>query len=321
VFITGSTGTQSIDAAKLSVAAREESTDIFHLVGTNALVFSPICKLLRARGKIIRHVFTPYDAKDRAARPLRWVANRLFIDSYAFTSSRLGSWAMEVPIERRFLLRPPVDCSFYRPLDHLDEDHELRGVDKPLVLYMGPLMPSRFPREVVLNALKRLVKRGIDPRLVVMTSANRTSTEECERVLSLGSDLSLAKNLIVKRVDLTEQERILWYNRADVVIFPYVGPEPEKLADPPFGILESMACGRVVLATDVLSVGEVVEDGVNGFLMSKAAPEDLERGLIRAMGTSEKKAIQRNARKRIVERFDYPRIQEDVLKAYTSTLG
>jgi glycosyltransferase involved in cell wall biosynthesis len=270
----------------------------------------------------VRHIFTPYDARDRTVGPFRRVANRFFIDSYAFTTPRIGHWKDELsPRTKRFLVRPPIDCGFYRPLDSSRLDQELGDASLRTVLYMGPLMSTRFPHEVVLRAVKRLVEKGVKLRLVVLTSASRTTVEACEKVLALGRDLSISKYMVLKRIDLTEQERINWYNAADVVIFPYVGPDPEKLADPPFGILEAMACGRIVLASDVLSVSEVVHEGSTGFILPNTTIDEVEQGILRSLQTTEAGRIRRYAREKIVENFDYPKVAMETLKAYNNLLN
>src|SRR3989454_7780746 len=97
LLLARTSGSQSIDAVRLSVATRSSGgrVDGFHLVRTNALVFSPTLKLLCTKGRIVRNKFTPYDAKDRKVGPFRRVANRVFIDSYAFTTPRIGQWKDE----------------------------------------------------------------------------------------------------------------------------------------------------------------------------------------------------------------------------------
>ncbi len=321
-MLAGKSSSQSMGAVRLSVATRGSRVDVLHLVGTNALLFSPASKLLGARGRIVRHIFTPYDKKDRMVGAFRRLVNRFFIDSYAFTTPRIGRWDDELsPRTRRFLVRPPINCDFYRPQARAKIDPELADPNLRTVLYMGPLMPTRFPEEAVLRAVKRLVERGVKLRLVILTSASRTTTEVCDRVLQLSKDLSITKNFRLKRVDLTEQERIGWYNSADVVLFPYVGPDPEKLADPPFGILEAMACGRIVLSSDVLSVSEVVEEGMTGFLLQNTTVDEIERGILRSLETTEAEKISKNARERIVERFDYPRVASETLNVYNELLN
>src|SRR5467141_1657089 len=324
LLLARTSGSQSIDAVRLSVAARNSGGgfDVFHLVGTNALLFSPATKLFGMKGRIVRHIFTPYDAKDRTVGPFRRVANRFFIDSYAFTTPRIGQWKDELsPRTKRFLVRPPIDCNFYRPQATKRAEPELGDPGLRTVLYMGPLMPTRFPHETVLRAVKRLVENGVKLRLVILTSASRTTLEACERVLALSKSLSISKNILLKRVDLTELERISWYNSADVVIFPYVGPDPEKLADPPFGILEAMACGRIVLASDVLSVSEVVQEGSTGFILPNTTIDQMEQGILRSLQTTEARRIEEYARAKIVENFDYPKVAANTLNAYSNLLN
>src|SRR5207245_5486741 len=118
LLLARTSGSQSVDAVRLSVAARGScgGVDVFHLVGTNALLFAPTSKLLGTKGRIVRHIFTPYDAKDRTVGPFRRVANRFFIDSYAFTMPRIGQWKDELSQRtKQSMVRPPIDCNFYRP--------------------------------------------------------------------------------------------------------------------------------------------------------------------------------------------------------------
>jgi glycosyltransferase involved in cell wall biosynthesis len=307
---------RALTAARLSIAAGEASPDIVYLVGTNALVFAPLLKILGSRSRIIRHVFTSYDASDRAVRPVRWFANALFIDSYAFTTPRIGPWAQEHSVRtRRFLIRPPIDCDLYRPRNgrrELSRRHEGASI-----LYMGPLWTSRFPAANVLRAVKLLLERGVDSHLTVLTSASRTTDQEVGRLQAIGRSLEMEDRLNVRRIDLTEDQRVVAYNEADVVIFPYAGPLPERLADPPFGILEAMACGAVVFATDVLSISEVLRDGHTGFLAMDHSATSIADGLHRALTKPNIGEIQRNARTRILRDFSYPRVCESLLNAFS----
>jgi glycosyltransferase involved in cell wall biosynthesis len=317
---TRPSGRRALDAAKLGMLADRCSADIIHLVGTNALVFSPVCKLLGAHGAIVRQIFTPYDMRDGMVRPLRWFVNHLFVGAYAFTTPWIGGWDRDLGSGmRKFLFRPPIDCELYRPSNGRHYDSANDGSHEYNLLYMGPLWPSRFPAQNVLGALELLVKKGFDVGLNLLTSA-RSSVALCEEVLSLGKRLGVEKKISLERKNLSETERVQAYNAADAIIFPYVGPEPEQLADPPFGILESMACGRVVLSTRVLSVSEVVNDGSNGFLIESASTKDIYHGIIRALKFPNREDVGSRARERIVGHFSFPTARRSLLEAYRSLL-
>jgi len=303
------------------MAVRRSEADIAHLVGTNALVFSPACRILNAKTHVVRHVFTSYDNNDRIVRPARWLVNSLFVDGYAFTTPWIGDWAKDrTPRTRRFLVRPPIDCDFYRRRERAslgivpDSGHQYN------VLYMGPLLASRFPAASVLEGLRMVLRDGFSARLVVLTSPGRTSESKAEAVRVLGRQLGFERNLIVNRVDLDEVQRVEAYNSADVVVFPFVGPVPEKLADPPFALLEAMACERVVLGTRVLSMPEVVENGKTGFLIQKATASDIHRGLTVAFTHRDLGMVGRLAREKISREFGYPKVRKDLLAAYKTLL-
>ena len=318
---TRPSGRRALDAVKLGMLADRCSADIIHVVGTNALIFSPVCKLLGAHGAIVRQIFTPYERKDGVVRPVRWLVNNLFVGGYAFTTPWIGGWDRDLgPGVRKFLFRPPIDCELYRPLNVVDNHSANGGSHEYSLLYMGPLWPSRFPAENVLGALRRLLVKGFDIGLSVLTSA-RSSVGLCENVLTLAKRLGVDGNITLERRGLSEIERVRAYNAADAIIFPYVGPEPEQLADPPFGILESMACGRIVLSTRVLSVPEVVSDGSTGILVENASLNDLYSGIISALSSPDREGLGIRARDRILRQFSYPTVRDDLLEAYKSLLS
>ena len=318
---TSPSGRRALDAVNLGRLTNHSSADIVHLVGTNALVFSPVCKLLGTRGTIVRQIFTPYDAKDEMVRLVRRLINSLFVGAYAFTTPWIGRWDRDLGRGmRRMLVRPPIDCELYCPSYNGRDDSVGVGSHKYSLLYMGPLWPSRFPAQNVLGALRLLMKKGLDVGLNVLTSA-RSSVALCEEVLALAKSLGVDRNVFLERKDLSEIERVRAYNAADVMIFPYVGPDPEQLADPPFGILESMACGRVVLSTRVLSIPEVVSDGRTGFLIGNASPDEVYGGIVRALTSKDREFVGIRARERVVEDFSYPAVRRDLIEAYESLLA
>jgi len=85
--------------------------------------------------------------------------------------------------------------------------------------------------------------------------------------------------------------------------------------------LEAMACGRIVLASDVLSVSEVVQEGSTGFILPNTTIDQMEQGILRSLQTTEARRIEKYARAKIVENFDYPKVAADTLNAYSNLLN
>ena len=68
-------------------------------------------------------------------------------------------------------------------------------------------------------------------------------------------------------------------------------------------------------------MSEVVEEGATGFLLQNTTVDEIERGILRSLETSEARKIEKNARQMIIERFGYPRVASDTLKAYNELLS
>jgi glycosyltransferase involved in cell wall biosynthesis len=96
---------------------------------------------------------------------------------------------------------------------------------------------------------------------------------------------------------------------AAALLFPIAWPEP-------FGIvmIEALACGTPVIAYPFGSVPEVVQDGVNGYIVPDLA------GAVRAVeniGQLDRKKV----RKSFEQRFTASRMTQDYLKIYNRLLS
>jgi glycosyltransferase involved in cell wall biosynthesis len=105
-------------------------------------------------------------------------------------------------------------------------------------------------------------------------------------------------------------------HRADIFVLPSSGEAFSR------AIIEAMAAGRPVVATDVGGAREAIEEGVSGFIVPPADPAALaEKILLLALDGSLRKKFGAAARKRVEERFT---IEENVGKTeqvYAELLG
>lgn len=68
-------------------------------------------------------------------------------------------------------------------------------------------------------------------------------------------------------------------------------------------VLESMACGCVVLATPVGGIPDLIRDGVTGFLLDDRSPEAIAKGISQACTHRDCEAIAENARRLIEQHY------------------
>ncbi|MGH7918000.1 MAG: glycosyltransferase, partial [Candidatus Binataceae bacterium] len=114
------------------------------------------------------------------------------------------------------------------------------------------------------------------------------------------------------------------YRRACCVVLPSVyktlyGDEtrvPELLGQT---LLEAMACGTPVICTEVASMPEIVEDGVNGFIVPPNDPTALREKIAWLLNNPHHAAAMGKAgRQRVLDRFTWPAVVRRCLEAYAS---
>jgi glycosyltransferase involved in cell wall biosynthesis len=89
----------------------------------------------------------------------------------------------------------------------------------------------------------------------------------------------------------------------------------------PLAVLEAMAAGLPVVASDVGGLGEVVVDGETGFLVPPGDPAELSRKLALLTGDADRRiAFGAAGYRRAEERFSLPRWREAHLELYRSLI-
>jgi glycosyltransferase involved in cell wall biosynthesis len=106
-----------------------------------------------------------------------------------------------------------------------------------------------------------------------------------------------------------------WYNKVSVVIIPSVFEG--------FGLaaIEAMACGTPVIATDVDALRDVVENGVNGFLVKYNDVRALSEKIVYLLkNKSEQSKLALNGKKKVQTVYNWNKINQDILRIYGKVL-
>jgi len=87
-------------------------------------------------------------------------------------------------------------------------------------------------------------------------------------------------------------------------------------------IIEALAAGRPVVTTDVGGVGDVVRDGVDGYLVDVGDADAMASRLAEIAGDPELAArLGASGRSRVIERYAVTRLVDDVDRLYRSLLA
>ncbi|HVE70167.1 MAG TPA: glycosyltransferase [Thermoanaerobaculia bacterium] len=200
----------------------------------------------------------------------------------------------------------------------LDEPAE-RPHDAPsqYLLYFGAAQ-SWQGIDTLLRAFARL-RDFEELRLVLCASRDSSAWRAYGR---LAERLGVADRILWK-YELEEPELARWRQHALISLAPLTDCERNVVQGcAPLKILESMASGVAVIASDVPPVRELILDRENGWLVHPERPAELARAIRILLEQPERtRVLGANARQTIEERFTWERSTEALRRAYARLMS
>jgi glycosyltransferase involved in cell wall biosynthesis len=109
---------------------------------------------------------------------------------------------------------------------------------------------------------------------------------------------------------------------ADVVVVPSVVDRAGRVDATTSTVLEAMACGRALVATNVGGIPEIVKDGYNGLLVPEKDPAALAAAIVRLQHDSAlRDRLARHAREFALERLGWDAATEALERAYERAIS
>lgn len=277
--------------------------DVLHLHEPNAPSVSMLA-LMIAEGPIVATFHTSTTKSltlsvfQGMLRPLNEkIVGRIAVSDLArrWQMEALGSDAVEIPNGlnvAEFADAPPLD-----------------GYPRPgrAVLFLGRFDEPRKGMAVLLGALPRLVERFPDIEVLIVGRGDEDELSE-----QAGA---YARNLrFLGAVDDATKASAL--RSADVYCAPNTGGES-------FGIVlvEAMAAGTAVVASDLDAFGRVLEGGKAGRLVAVDDTDALADGLIEVLGDDETRHGYVVAAAAAVRRYDWSVVAGEIMRVYETVSG
>ncbi|MEI7777959.1 MAG: glycosyltransferase family 4 protein [Actinomycetes bacterium] len=179
--------------------------------------------------------------------------------------------------------------------------------DQPTLLFLGRVDEPRKGLAVLLAALPAILEIHPDLKVVVAGPGDLDS--------ALG-DLDPRLVECVQRAGvLTEVEKVGAYLGADLYIAPHTGQES-------FGIvlLEAMAAGTPVIASDIDAFRRVLDDGRAGELFPMGDSSALAAAVIGLLGDPRRAELLRLAGVDRAQEFDWSSVARDIERVYRSVI-
>lgn len=174
--------------------------------------------------------------------------------------------------------------------------------DELLILAVGRLVAKKgFP--YVIKAMPQILKAVPKAKLVIIGDGDQRSELE-----ALVRELDLASGVVLPGFASRDQIQIL-YNAADAFVLPSIRDDAGNLDDQSVALVEAMATGTPVVATNFPGYGIVIEEGKNGHLTKERDSDDIARALIDILKDPKRRqAMADRSLQLIKEKFAWPAI-------------
>jgi glycosyltransferase involved in cell wall biosynthesis len=216
-------------------------------------------------------------------RMMQWAASKAAasIGVCAALVDVLRGWG--IAADRLHVMRNGVDLQRFRPLPQVEARAELGLAGAPLLLSVGYLI-DRKGHHLAIEALADLLPRHPGARLVIVGEG-----EERARLLALARKLGVDARVTLAGAQ-PNAELLRWYSAADVFV---LASSREGWANV---LLEAMACGTPVVASDIWGTPEVVADAAVGRLVAERSGPAFARAIDDLLAASpDRTAVRRYA--------------------------
>ncbi len=209
-------------------------------------------------------------------------------------------------------MRIGVDTDRFHPgmnSDALRAKYDLR--DKQVILFVGALDKAHFFKgvDVLVQAFAKV--STADAILMIVGEGDlKSDYQRLAEEMALSDKVLFSGNVL--NWDLPQ-----FYALADVLVLPSTGVETFGLV-----LVEAMACGKPVIASNLPGVRTVVDDGENGFLVPSGDVDLLAEKIQVLLGNREMRAaFGVHGRKKAETRYSSREIGRDLEKVYQEVLG
>ncbi len=289
---------------------------IAHAVGADVVLSSHLGFL--RHGALLRmlrgipfcfHLGLPLEGGDRTIRmAIRRAGAGVAPSPHTRATWETGGW----PAHSLHVVRNWVDPSRFLPVSDIAALRQGLGlpVNDDCIVFVGRVCAQKGI-EVLLHAFSSLARSMDHVTLVIVGTVSTEYRKPLDKHLD-SLDASVRRRIILRPASASPES---YYAAADVVCAPSLGDEAFGLT-----VLEAMACGVPVIASELGIVGRILGDENRGLLVAPGDPEELmQRLLFWLQHPSERSECGERLRKRVIENFgpgpsvdEYERIMGDL---------
>lgn len=281
---------------RLACILREYEVDVLHVRGLSMLFDSVLAAELYGDTSV---AFS-FHGFESTAKQFDGVRRKIFREatlrcdarwSVGPTAAQSVARTLNLPRESFEVIANGVDTDRYRPTADQAAVRQKLGLpnDRLVMLTVGNLKPIKG-HDILLKAMQKL-DAASDRISLIMVGA-----DDLNGSLQQWASDHLQNNDV--RFVGQQSDVLPWYQAADVFVLPSLS---EGLSN---ALLEAMACGLPVIATNVGGNQDVIQHESNGLLIEAGRPENLAAAMARLINEAELRSdLARTARDHVRQGF------------------
>ena len=204
-----------------------------------------------------------------------------------------------------------VDLSRFEPREKptdLIKKYNIQN-DEKIILFVGSLDKAHYFKGVD-NLIKGFLRLQLKARLIIIGEGDMKLEYE-KKVLDFG-----LKNKVIFANKVNDYDLPRFYNLADVFVLPSISKAEA------FGIvlLEAMASGLPVIASNLAGVKNLIKNGINGFLIEPNNINDLVDKINLLLNSEEVKKVGAKGRKIVESKYNKEKIDKIFIKVFENIL-
>ena len=200
------------------------------------------------------------------------------VDAVVVHTARLAKQAaaeLNIPPSRlNVIARGDLGVLRAAPLSHQEARAQV-GIDGsgPVLLFFGMIKPNKGLIHL-LRAMPEVLRLLPDARLVIAGEPVENFATYAAAIEQLG----IGRAVVTRLGYVRDEEVGAYFQAADLVVLPHTNVSLSGVAWVALGF------GRPIVGTCVGGLPDLVEDGVNGFLVPPGSPSALSQAIVRALG-------------------------------------
>lgn len=296
----------------------EGSNCLVHLANINYILATPYLRILKEINPIIHLYQIETDYVSQWKLKLNQAAIKLysrFAKKICVSSPRMGKKLKGIGIESQYL-PPAIDTERFRSKNSSNFLRKKFKIQKSQVniLYLGNILPSRFPYEIVFGAMREAVyNRNINANMIIFAPELEYNYRYKRKLLKRSNSLGLDARISFYLKDLSQREKREAYDWADVFLYPAIN---SQATDPPLTVLEAMSCQNIVIASPIQSIPDIIDDCENGLLVNPLSNEFIPEFVSVCEDISAYNKMRENARETILDDFSFNNAKEQIKKLH-----